>query len=348
MGLQTERRDFLKQLTSWLPGIWGRSRSTVLSSFSALESFEHDPPQGGRRTAKSTVVICRNDRVRPPGGVFDNRILEGMVNSALQRLTGATSPSAAWGRFVTARDVVGIKVNCLAGRGLSTHPELVEVIVKGLRSAGIPEGRIIIWDRMGEDLQRAGYSINVDGGGIRCYGTDAPGADYERGLTVIGSVGSRLSRILTKQCTAVINVPVLKDHSIAGLSVGLKNYFGAIDNPNKYHQEGCNPYIADLCTAKAITSKNRLILCDALTAQYEGGPPYMPQWAWPFNGIIAGTDPVAVDQVAYGILDEKRKEKGLPSLADAGREPVYLATAADERHRLGTNDPQDIDVVRIS
>ncbi len=45
-------------------------------------------------------------------------------------------------------------------------------------------------------------------------------------VTVVGLVGSRLSRILTRQCTAVVNVPVLKDHSIAGISVSLKNFFG--------------------------------------------------------------------------------------------------------------------------
>jgi uncharacterized protein (DUF362 family) len=274
--------------------------------------------------------------------------MDRMLEAALLTLTGAPSAAEAWRRFVHPGDILGVKVNCLAGRGLSTHPELVRAMVRGLQSAGIAGERIIIWDRLSEDLQRAGYTLKMNGKGPRCYGNDTPGADYERDLTVIGSVGSRLSRILTRQCTAIINVPVLKDHSIAGISVSLKNFFGAIDNPNKYHRDGCNPYVADLCAVGAIASKSRLIICDALTAQYEGGPPYMPQWAWPMNSIIVGTDPVALDQVAWETIESKRKEAGLPSLAEAGREPVYIATAADEQHGLGWNDPRRIKVIRTS
>jgi uncharacterized protein (DUF362 family) len=243
--------------------------------------------------------------------------------------------------------VVGIKVSCLAGTGLSTHPELALAIVEGIRSAGVEEDHIIVWDRLSGDLRRAGFEIRTQGPGIRCYGTDSPGAGYEAELTIHRSVGSRLSRILTRQCTALVNVPVLKDHSLAGISVSLKNYFGAIDNPNKYHLDGCDPYVADLCAVGEITSRNRLIICDALTAQYEGGPPYMPQWAWNFNGIIIATDPVALDQIAYGIIDRKRAEQGLKALATAGKEPKYIATAADVSHRLGTNDPQRIDVIHL-
>jgi hypothetical protein len=32
-------------------------------------------------------------------------------------------------------------------------------------------------------------------------------------------------------------------------------------------------------------------------------------------------------------------------LRELHREPLYIATAADARHRLGTNDPKLIDVV---
>ena len=313
---------------------------TMVSSKSSVNS--NSPHKG-----KSRVVIYQDDRVRGGSGDIDREIVLRMLDSALQRLTGAGSSQEAWRHFCAPKDIVGIKVNCLAGKGLSTHPELVEAIVTGLRSAGVKEENIIIWDRLTEDLKRAGFQVNMNGRGIRCYGNDAPGADYERQLTIIGSVGSRLSRILTRQCTTMINVPVLKDHSIAGVSVSLKNLFGAIDNPNKYHLNGCNPFVADLCTAKAITEKSRVIICDALKAQYEGGPPYMPQWAWNFNGILVGTDPVALDQVAYRIIDRKRRERGMPSLAGAGREPAYIATAADADHRLGTNDPRRIEEIHL-
>lgn len=347
MGIDSRRREFLKRSAYWGIGWMGFPYAGSVTNFAAKVSSGSSATSGGEGRSRSKVVIAQNDQVRGSGGGVKRRVLTPLINSALQRLTGTVSSRGAWGHFFTVRDVVGIKVNCLAGRGLSTHPELVEGIVEGLKSAGVEERNIIIWDRLSEDLTRAGFKIKTNGQGVRCYGNDAPGADYEQHLTVIGSVGSRLSRILTQHCTAMINVPVLKDHSIAGISVSLKNLFGAIDNPNKYHQDGCDPFVADLCSTEAITSKSRLIICDALTAQYEGGPPYMPQWAWNFNGIMVGTDPVALDQVAYEILDGKRTEEGLPSLAEAGREPTYIATAADAGHRVGTNDPGRIDVIHV-
>ena len=73
----------------------------------------------------------------------------------------------------------------------------------------------------------------------------------------------------------------------------------------------------------------------------------MPQWTWQYNGILIGTDMVAMDTVAWKIIEEKRKEQGLPSLKDAGREPTYINTAADKDHQLGTNDWNKIELVEI-
>ena len=128
-------------------------------------------------------------------------------------------------------------------------------------------------------------------------------------MQVNGSIASLLSRTLTRICDAVINIPVLKDHGIAGVTIALKNFFGAIHNPNKYHEKLGDPYIADLWLVPVIRQKTKLIICDALTAQYEGGPPYKPQWIWNFNSILVGKDPVALDYVGWDIIERKRKEK---------------------------------------
>ena len=73
----------------------------------------------------------------------------------------------------------------------------------------------------------------------------------------------------------------------------------------------------------------------------------MPHWAWPYNGLLIGTDPVALDHLGWQIIEEERLKNNLKSLKEVGREPTYIATAADENHRLGTNDPGQIDVVNI-
>jgi len=57
--------------------------------------------------------------------------------------------------------------------------------------------------------------------------------DTKTDLAIYGSVGSLLSTTLTRTCDAVVNLPVLKDHGIVGVTMALKNLFGAIHNPNK-------------------------------------------------------------------------------------------------------------------
>ena len=294
---------------------------------------------------KSKVVLARDPLLRGSGSSVDSARLLKMLDRAMQALHASDSPLAAWKKVVQPGEVVGIKVNGLAGRGISTNVLLVEVICERLQEAGIPERNIVIWDRLNTDLESAGFRIASKQDRIRYIGNDTLG--YEDDLAIYGSVGSRLSRTLTQLCDVVINLPVLKDHGIAGVTMALKNMFGAIHNPNKYHLNVGDPYIADVNMLPQIRQKVRLNICDALTAQYEGGPSYMPQWTWPYNGLLLSLDPVALDYVGWQILEQKRAEKGMKSLQALGRAPNYIATAADAQHRLGTNDPRQMEQVEV-
>jgi len=204
---------------------------------------------------------------------------------------------------------------------------------------------IIIWDRLNEDLEDGGFDISYRGNGIRCFGNDAVGFSSE--IEIFGSAASLVSKTISQHCDAIINLPVLKDHGIAGVTMSLKNMFGAIHNPNKYHLNVGDPYIPDVYMLPSIRNKIRFTICDAIQAQYEGGPSYMPQWSWPFNGLLMGTDPVSLDYTGWQIIEEERLKKGLKSLKADNREPTYIATAADGQHRLGTNDPNFMDIVNI-
>ena len=57
-----------------------------------------------------------------------------------------------------------------------------------------------------------------------------------------------------------------------GVTIALKSMFGAIHNPNKYHMNVGNPYVADVFMLPPIRQKVRLHICDATTAQYGAGP----------------------------------------------------------------------------
>jgi uncharacterized protein (DUF362 family) len=287
------------------------------------------------------VVVARDPKIRGAGPGFDSAPLAHLLDRAMQASFDCDSPLEAWKKVVRPGEVVGLKVNCLGGRGIATHTELVEAITERLRQAGITQ--IVIWDRQNSDLERARFKIVERGAGLRCFGNDVLG--FEENLATFGKAGSLLCRTLTQVCDAVINLPVLKDHGIAGVTMALKSFFGAIHNPNKYHLDVGDPYVADVYMLPPIRQKVRLTICDAIAPQYEGGPSYMPQWSWPHNGLLVARDPVALDYTGWQIIERKRAEKGMKSLAAMRREPKYIATA--ERHGIGTNDPRRIEVQEI-
>lgn len=332
------RRDFLKSLA-----MMGVSVSTLAGCFAGNSSPRPDVKSSKTQDDKSTVVILRNKKLAN----LDQAFIRQMLDLAVPQALGITSPVDAWKMLFKPNDTIGIKVNCISPI-VRSHPQLAHAVADSLVMAGIPPDQVIIWDREDRELTMAGYALNFDGPGVKCYGTK-PRVGYAKELTVSGSVGSRMSNILSRQCTATVNVPVLKDHNIAGLSMSLKNYFGVIENPNKFHGNNCDPYVADLYMSPHIKDKNKLIICDAIDILFEGGPTdCRPDCIWNYNGLIVGTDPVAVDQIALLLLEERRNIAGLPPLQAVGRMPKYITTAADPEHRLGVKDPEKIRVIEIT
>jgi uncharacterized protein (DUF362 family) len=291
--------------------------------------------------ARPRVAIARHGDVWRNPDRPDPAITAELVRRAIRTATGAADTTAGLRSLFSPGDVVGIKVNCLAGRGLSTHRVLVDAVIAELVRAGVRQERIIVWDRSDRDLTRAGYEVRRTGNGPRCYGTND---DYERSPIDARSVGGCLTRIVTRETTAIVNIPILKDHDLAGVSGALKSFYGAIHNPNKYHDSACDPYVADLATHPAIRDKVRLTLFDALRPQCHGGPAYVPEHTWPLGAVLASADPVAIDAVAARIIAGERARRGMETLEQAGRAPRWLATAAGLG--LGVADLGHIDEVQ--
>jgi uncharacterized protein (DUF362 family) len=147
---------------------------------------------------------------------------------------------------------------------------------------------------------------------------------------------------MTDMITALINVPMVKDHRIAGITCAMKNHYGSIFVPDDLHKNQCDPYIAELNAAPVVREKTRLILVDGLRALFNGGPRDHEQYRWRLNTIIAGTDPVAIDTLAGKIIDEKRDDKDMPPQMPKAH---YIQSAA--KLGLGTNDLTQIDLKEI-
>ncbi len=138
-----------------------------------------------------------------------------------------------------------------------------------------------------------------------------------------------------KACTALIALPCLKAHWLTGIGTVMKLYILYSGNPRRYHDQD-NAKLGEIWNYPFVKGKTKIILVDALHPLCDKGPQPDPRYKWAYNGLIAGTDPVAVETVCLRIIMEKRK-------AMRGEEwplspPPLCVEAADKVYGLGTSD----------
>ncbi len=286
--------------------------------------------------ARSRVVVVRSERAWTPGGDPDPAVIDRMFARGFALLGGGTG-------LFRPDDRVGIKVNTIGGRAISTRPEVALSLAGWLGKNGLSQKNLFVWDRTTRELRDAGYAVTAARNGIKVFGTDTDGVGYGPDLVAHLGVGSLFSKIQTELVTASISLAILKDHGLAGVTGGLKNYFGAIHNPNKYHDGRCDPFVAQVFDAPPVKTKHRLTILDALVVQFHKGPSYHARWAGKFGGLVFSLDPVAADAVGWSIIERLREAAGLPTLRDEGRAPGYLRTAV--KMGLGAADPESIETV---
>ena len=301
--------------------------------------------QGGSGGKSVVVKAIRADAVKDKKP--DPKVAREMVHAVVMKLSGKSSPEAAWKAYIKADDTVGVKINCLFGVGACTHPCVTEAVVDGIRMAGVPAEKIIVWDREDKHLTNSGYKVGTIDGVLYTGVND----DWEEQPTDIHTCKGRLAKILTQKITALVNVPILKTHVLAGVTCSLKNHYGSFHNPRDAHagQHGrkshgglCDPFIAELNALPPIREKTRLIVADALRPVANGGPQARPQFTYDEKAIMASLDPVALDTVGMKMLDAWRTKKDFSSLEETGS-AVSITTAAEKG--LGVGDMSKIEIV---
>jgi len=292
---------------------------------------------------RARVVLYRDNSLRNLQGAAEAARLAQMTHNAVRGLTRISNPRDAWKSLFSASDIVGVKVNCMAA-GLAPHVGIIDAIVEGLGWAGVPPSQVIVFDKEDRDLAAAGFPVRASGDGYRCYGTLGEyGPGYEDRFQTEGQTTFRLSKIVTRECTAIINCPVVKHHAFAGLTGALKNHFGCIHNPEDFHYFNCDPSVAEVNETVAIRSKQRLIICDARLLQYEQGPSFHPEYCVRYNSIFSSFDPVALDVKLHKLIDMARAEHDLPPLNEGDFPPKHIETAI--ARGLGIGDENRIDLV---
>ena len=261
--------------------------------------------------------------------------LQQMLDSGLTGLMGIAQADRAWATLFSPEDRVAIKVNTIAGSAYWTHVSLVTALAERLQSVGVPAEQIVVYDRQSNEMASAGYSVNRDGPDVRCYGTDG---DYADGWTLLGT-GIGLSQILL-DCNALINVPLLKSHSISGMSFALKNHYGTLDRPGKFHGPRMTEALADLNGLPPIAERTRLTVGDALEICTKG-------WSSAAigNSILMSRDPVAHDAVGLQMLASAIEREGGNPTAARKRAAPWLAYAAEAG--LGVADPELIELLEL-
>jgi len=145
------RRDFLRDCAIG-----------ALAAGAAPLAFARDVNPPSASQAKSKVIIARDAALYGSGNNPEAARVEKLLDHAMQAYSDSTDPVAPWRKLFKPNEVVGLKVNTIAGPGLSTHVALVEAICERLKQAGIRAGNIVVWDRTEGELERAGFTLSND------------------------------------------------------------------------------------------------------------------------------------------------------------------------------------------
>ncbi|MGD0173278.1 MAG: DUF362 domain-containing protein [Anaerolineales bacterium] len=279
--------------------------------------------------SKSSVIYTHH------GGVWSDDtlnagVLSQMLDTTLTKLTGLNDASESWRALFDPGERIAIKANVFGNSLIWTHYPLVQAVTAGLIKAGIPAEQILIFDALTSEFETAKYPVNPDGPGVRCRGTDRSYTDsFPAGIPYV-----QLSDLLL-QSDALINMPVLKSHMIAGMTFTLKNHFGSTDNPSALHNvvQG----IPQLNALPAIKDRTRLVIGDMLEAnlKYTASWPY---WKADYRGdaILMSYDPLAADAFGFTVLDKLVTASGGEMETLAGMAQPWLQAAASAGLGAGT------------
>lgn len=272
-------------------------------------------------------------------------VAERLLERVLTDLTGASSLVSALARFIHPSERVAIKVNGIAGQighTVAVNFELIEPMVKGLIELGLSPGRITVYEQYPTYLM--GSRVNVRKWqlpeGVET-GTHNNRDHVMPRVRIWKNVPTRFCRFMT-EADAVIDMTMMKDHSLCGFTGALKNItHGNVENPEDHHDHQASPQIALLYRHPVPLSRVRLHIVDAFKIIYDKGPlDKDPRMRVPHGAVYASTDPVALDTVGWKVIDDERKRRGGMTLEAAGRKPSYIQEAA--RLGLGVHDWNDI------
>jgi uncharacterized protein (DUF362 family) len=223
-----------------------------------------------------------------------------LIRKAIEELGGI-------GRFISRGDVVVLKPNIAWDRtpeqAANTNPELVAEVVRLCREAGA--SRVVVTDVSCNDPRRC-FQRSLIAESARAEGAEVI-LPEERKFKEVDLRGDVLSTWPVFEpflaADKVINLPIAKHHSLTGVTLGMKNWYGILGGQRHRLHQRIQESLVDLADFMRPT----LTVMDAYRVLMRNGPTggSIADVALK-KTLVAGTDPVAIDAYvakAYWNLD---------------------------------------------
>ncbi|GAB0056455.1 hypothetical protein SIID45300_00763 [Candidatus Magnetaquicoccaceae bacterium FCR-1] len=237
------------------------------------------------------------DALHPVMAVARGQRVEAMARAAIDKLGGVN-------RFIQKGDRVLLKPNVGWDRqpeqAANTGPELVEAMVRICREAGAKS--VWVTDVSLNDPKRCFARSGIEaatlnaGGNVRLPGRE----DF-----LATDMGGKVLKVwpvarFFHEVDKVINLPIVKHHSLSGCTLAMKNWYGVIGGQRNRLHQAIHDSIVDLAAAVRPT----LTVMDATRVLKRNGPTGgNPADVVREETLIASLDEVALDSFCLGFLD---------------------------------------------
>ncbi|MGO9612548.1 MAG: DUF362 domain-containing protein [Dissulfurispiraceae bacterium] len=316
------RRQFLLRATTTcglatMAGLWGYvfySKEPVQRSDTRILTFKDF------RVEEKTVY--------PKLAVVHGQDAEKMVRAAIEKIGGM-------GRFVNPGEKVLLKPNAAWDRqpeqAANTNPAVVAAVVKLCLEARASE--VWVTDVSVNDPYRCFSRSGIEDAVKKAGGKIRLTTENDFVLTDLKGESLKVWPVSAfyHQADKLINLPIVKHHSLSKCTMAMKNLYGSLGGQrNRLHQD-INTSIADLACAIRPT----LTVMDATRVLKRNGPTGGNLSDVSIeNTVIAGVDMVAIESYGLRFLDLKVED--IPFILMA------------EKRGVGISDWQSLNVAEIN
>lgn len=250
------------------------------------------------RPVPAMAVNAKRDHSVEAGAAFPQMaVVQGEDPRALVRQAFADLGGVS--RFIARNDVVVVKPNIAWDRtpeqAANTNPEVVAEVVRECLQAGAK--RVIVTDVSCNEAERCFRRSGIQAAAqAECADVMLPDSARFREVNLGGVVLQNWPVFEPfLEADKLINLPIAKHHSLTGVTLGFKNWYGILGGQrNRLHQQ-IHQSLVDLAAFMLPT----LTLIDCYRILLRNGPTGgNPEDVVLKKTLLAGTDPVALDAYA--------------------------------------------------